>query len=212
MNIDKTRMEHAYNNRHIPEYQSELMSNFMQLARYHANRLSINREIYDDYVQEVVMTAIKSLEKYSASKNSNPFSYFYKVIYMRLLWLLRRDHNKNLRKPTTYSIEVVESKSDENTSLNHIFDSTIADIQAIENRISLTNDESESILLEKSIKKLKKQQKGESTVEIGGMVASRADLVQIVKDAKEKYKHPDNNLSMESLIKKLYTEKKQENV
>lgn len=212
MNIDKTSMEHAYNNRHIPEYQNELMSNFMELARYHASRLSINREIYDDYVQEVVMTAIKSLDKYNPAKNSNPFSYFYKVIYMRLLWLLRRDHNKNERKPTTYSLEIVESKSDENTSLDHIFDDNIADIQAIENKISLSNDESEVKLLEKSVRKIRKQQKNDSVVEVGGMIAPRSELVQLVKDAKKKYEQPENNLSMESILKQLYSERKQENV
>lgn len=216
MNIDKARMEHVYNNRHIPKHNNELMENFMEIARYHANRLNINREIYDDYVQEVVMTAIRSLEKYDSKKNSNPFSYFYKVIYMRLLWLLRRDHNKDLRKPTTYSLDIVDSSTDEQSSdLDHLFDEKIADIQDVENRIVSSTNDDETHRLEKQLKKMRKNMKNDSIVEIGGMVVTKSDLIDIVRKAKKKYEGLDSTdtRSFEDMIKEAYQENKEsENV
>jgi DNA-directed RNA polymerase specialized sigma24 family protein len=109
MNIDKTRMEYVYNNRNIREYENELITYFFDIAKHHANRLKIDYSIREDYIQETVSTAIKSIEKYSPAKNSKAFSYFYKVIYMRFLWLLRRDHNKKLRRPNISSFDLLEA-------------------------------------------------------------------------------------------------------
>lgn len=123
MNINKQRMEYVYKNRHIKKNENELMDYFFQIARRHANHLKIDYNIREDYIQETVSTAIKSLEKYDPTKNSKAFSYFYKVIYMRFLWLLRRDNNKKKRRPATSSFDLLETTiQDSSSTVSSMFD------------------------------------------------------------------------------------------
>lgn len=117
MNIDKKEMERALINRKKdPKAERELMDCFFQMAQYHVQRLKVDYKIREDYIQEAVSAAYKNLEKYDPSRGSTAFSYFYKAIYMTVLYNLRRDNNKRKRGPAFSSFDLVEPTVDDENS------------------------------------------------------------------------------------------------
>lgn len=114
MDIDKKEMEQALINRkNDPQAERKLMDCFFQIAQYHVQRLKVDYKIREDYVQEAVSAAYKNLEKYDPSRGSTAFSYFYKAIYMTILYNLRRDNNKRKRGPSFSSFDLVEPTVDD---------------------------------------------------------------------------------------------------
>lgn len=102
-------MEQAFLNRESDiNSQKELIGYFFQMARYHCQRLKIDYNVREDYIQEAVSLAYKKSDKYDPSKNSAAFSYFYKVIYITILYALRRDNNKKKRGVTFSSFDLLE--------------------------------------------------------------------------------------------------------
>jgi DNA-directed RNA polymerase specialized sigma24 family protein len=117
MNIDKQRMEHVYLNRDKdPHAQKELIDYFFQIAQYHARRLKVDYKVREDYIQEAVSTAYKNLDKYDPNRKSAAFSYFYKAIYMAIIYNLRKDNNKRKRGPAFSSFDLIEPTIDDESS------------------------------------------------------------------------------------------------
>lgn len=119
MEIDKKRMEQAYINREKdPKAQRELIDYFFQLAHYHARRLKVDYKVREDYIQDAVSVAYKKADRYDPSRGSSAFSYFYKAVYMTILYDLRRDNNKKKRGPAFSSFDLIEPTiNDENSEI-----------------------------------------------------------------------------------------------
>lgn len=114
MDIDKKKMEQAFLN-HDKDIsaQKELIGYFFQMAKYHCQRLKVDYSIREDYIQDAVSLAYSKTGKYDPAKNSAAFSYFYKVIYMSILYSLRRDNNKKKRGITFSSFDLIEPTIDD---------------------------------------------------------------------------------------------------
>lgn len=144
MDIDKQRMEHAYINRNKdPQAQRKLIDYFFQLAQYHARRLKVDYKVREDYIQDAVAQAYKKVDKYDPNRGSSAFSYFYKAIYMTIIYELRRDNNKRKKGPSFSSFDLIEPTiNDENyeTMLNEEEPESIIQINGkIMNRVDMIN-------------------------------------------------------------------------
>ena len=109
MNIDKTEMAYAWDNRSDPEQYNKLLGYFQEMVDYFANYYHISYALRDDFKQEGLITAFKAIEKFDPSKKSSPFSYFYKVISIAFLYWLRREKQKKDARPAVCSIEKLEN-------------------------------------------------------------------------------------------------------
>jgi DNA-directed RNA polymerase specialized sigma24 family protein len=109
MDIDKKRMEQVFKDREKdPKAQRELIDYFFQLAHYHASRLKVDYKVREDYIQDAVSVAYKKSHLYDSSRGSTAFSYFYKAVYMTILYDLRRDNNKKKKGPAFSSFDLIE--------------------------------------------------------------------------------------------------------
>jgi DNA-directed RNA polymerase specialized sigma24 family protein len=106
LNIDKKEMAHAWRNRKDPAKMQEFMGYLEQMGYYMCKKFGIHTYFRDEYVQEAVITAIKAMRKYRATQ-SNPFSYFYKVIYTAFTYLMRREKQKRDKAPNVCSYDVI---------------------------------------------------------------------------------------------------------
>lgn len=109
MNIDKEAMEAAWIGRSDPRQYDILMGYIDEIARFFASRLKINENMRDDILQEVRLTAADAIEKYQIQRKSTIFSFEYRTIYIAMLYFLRKDYNKNKRRITTCSYDVISN-------------------------------------------------------------------------------------------------------
>lgn len=109
MNIDKLAMESAWTNRADPKEFRRLMGYIEEMAGYFASRFKIHSNIRDDILQEVRFTAVGAIEKYEVQRKSSVFSFFYRTIYTAFIYFLRKDYNKNQKRVSTCSYDVVSN-------------------------------------------------------------------------------------------------------
>jgi len=106
LNINKTEMAAAWRNRKDPEKMQEFMGYLEQMGYYMCKKFGIHTYFREEYVQEAVITAMKAMRKYHSTQ-SNPFSYFYKVIYTAFTYLMRREKQKRDKAPNVCSYDVI---------------------------------------------------------------------------------------------------------
>lgn len=117
MNIDKLAMETAWINRSDPKEYRRLMGYIEEMAGYFASRFKIHSNIRDDIMQEVRFTAVGAIDKYQLARKSSVFSFFYRTIYTAFIYFLRKDYNKNQKRISTCSYDVVSNTiGDDNDS------------------------------------------------------------------------------------------------
>jgi len=103
MNIDKKEMAQVWANRANPENMNKLVGYFMEMASQIAGKMKLSSYYREDYAQAAATHAFNCVEKYKPEKKSNPFSYFYKMIMLAVLYEMRRDKNKRDRAPSVCS-------------------------------------------------------------------------------------------------------------
>jgi DNA-directed RNA polymerase specialized sigma24 family protein len=106
LNINKDDMAAAWRHRKDPEKMQEFMGYLEQMGYYMCKKFGIHTYYREEYVQEAVITAMKAMRKYRATQ-SNPFSYFYKVIYTAFTYLMRREKQKRDKAPNVCSYDVI---------------------------------------------------------------------------------------------------------
>lgn len=109
MNIDKLAMETAWINRSDPKEYRRLMSYIEEMSNHFASRFKIHSNIREDIMQEVRFTAVGAIDKYQVEKKSSVFSFFYRTIYIAFIYFLRKDYNKNKKRISTCSYDVISN-------------------------------------------------------------------------------------------------------
>ena len=115
MNINKEEMSIAFDRRNETFYKNKLIHFFNQMSNYFANKFAIRYESREDIKQEAMIVAFKALDKYDKSKNSTPFSYFYKVFHIAFLYHLRKQKMKKDHSVHTCSIDLLPNEGEDVT-------------------------------------------------------------------------------------------------
>jgi len=103
MNIDKKEMAQVWANRSNPEDMNKLVGYFMEMASQIAGKMKLSSYYREDYAQAAATHAFNCVNKYKPEKKSNPFSYFYKMIMLAVLYEMRKDKNKKEKSPSVCS-------------------------------------------------------------------------------------------------------------
>ncbi len=141
MNIDKSKMKIAYYNRENDRSMNELVGYFYELANFFASKAKISSYYREDYVQLAVERACKKIDLFDQNhinkegKVSAVFSYFYKLIYMEVLYRMRETKQKRDRRPSICSYEAISTIIED----QHSEQSIVALTQEYEERHILIN-------------------------------------------------------------------------
>lgn len=116
MDINKAEMLVAWKNRNNDvNAMNTLVGDFYELAGFHCNKYKISQSLRDDYIQEAVERAVNKAHLFDPThvnndgKTSAAFSYFYKLIYLAIIYRMRDVKMKKDRRPDTCSYEVISA-------------------------------------------------------------------------------------------------------
>jgi len=117
LNIDKLEMESAWINRADPKEFKKLMKYMDEMICYFVSRFKVHSNLREDIIQEVRFSSLGVIEKYQVERKSSVFSFFYRAIYIAVIYFLRKDFNKNKRRIATCSYDIISnSVGDDNDS------------------------------------------------------------------------------------------------
>lgn len=128
MDIDKKEMAQVWAERSNPENMNKLVGYFMEMASQIAGKMKLSSYYREDYAQAAATHAFNCVDKYKPEKKSNPFSYFYKMIMLAVLYEMRKDKNKRDKSPSVCSWDKLM-----NTTKDEDFSSKYEDSSLYEN-------------------------------------------------------------------------------